>query len=263
MTAPVITLLTDFGVSDHYVGAMKGVVCSICPEARIVDISHAVPAYGIAQAAYLLSQSWPYFPEGTVHVVVVDPGVGSARRPIIIHTAEHYFVGPDNGVFSMLPLGEIRHITSDLYFRHPVSQTFHGRDIFAPVAAHLASGIAPAKMGGVVQNEIRLSLANPTRNNDNLWTGTILHIDHFGNVVTNFRAANFSAFRLKVGVHSIEDFARNYADAPPGPFLIEGSGGYWEISASNTSAGELLNVKVGQAVELSFLVPQNAGIGYL
>src|SRR5580698_5609718 len=142
MKRPVITLLTDFGSADHYVGAMKGILLSICPDAQLVDISHEITPYAIAEAAFTLAQAWTCFPEGTVHLIVVDPGVGSARRPILAEAGGHYFVAPDNGVLTMLFASTAKHnareITTARYFRKPVSQTFHGRDIFAPVAARLA-----------------------------------------------------------------------------------------------------------------------------
>lgn len=256
MSTPLITLLTDFGLTDHYVGAMKGVICGICPPARIVDITHSVPAYGIAEAAYLLSHAAPCFPAGTIHVVVVDPGVGSARRPVLVQAGGQYFIGPDNGLFR----GVARHLTDARYFRHPVSRTFHGRDIFAPVAAHLASGVPAEEFGPLLESCAPWALAGPERVADDEWTGTVLHVDHFGNIVTNLSAAEFRRFRLHLGVHSIEDFAMNYADAPAGPFLIAGSGGYWEISANQASAAELLNARAGQTVRLRLLVPQDAGV---
>ena len=148
MTRPTLTLTTDFGLGDHFVGTMKGVILGICPEAQIVDISHDVTPFEIAEGAYLIAQAWRYFLKKTVHVVVVDPGVGTARRPILVEAGGQYFIGPDNGVLSMVYLQEksnVRLISNEKYFRHPVSKTFHGRDIFAPVAAHLAGGIPAAR----------------------------------------------------------------------------------------------------------------------
>jgi hypothetical protein len=150
MPAPILTLTSDFGLTDHYVAAMKGVILSICPQARMVDISHGVSPYDIAEGAYLIAQAYPFFPRKTVHVVVVDPGVGTARRPILLEAAGQYFVGPDNGVLSMVYSREkhkVRLISNDRYFRKPVSRTFHGRDIFSPVAAHLAAGVPPPRLG--------------------------------------------------------------------------------------------------------------------
>ncbi len=142
---PVITFLTDFGLADHYVAAMKGVVLGICPGAGMVDISHEIPAYGIVQGAWTLSQAWPYFPKGTIHVAVVDPGVGSSRRPIAVEAGGHLFVAPDNGLLTMVlraqPEYRAYEITEPEFMRPTVSQTFHGRDIFAPAAAHLANGL--------------------------------------------------------------------------------------------------------------------------
>ena len=149
MKPTVITLLTDFGSADHYAGAMKGVLLGICPDAQLVDISHEITPYAIAEAAFSLAQAWTCFPEGTVHLIVVDPGVGSSRRPILAEAAGHCFVAPDNGVLTMLydaaPAHAVREITASRYFRQPVSRTFHGRDIFAPVAAPLANGLAAAE----------------------------------------------------------------------------------------------------------------------
>ena len=150
MARPILTLTTDFGLSDHYVAAMKGVVLAICPQAQIVDISHGVPAFAISEGAYLIAQAYRYFPRKTVHVVVVDPGVGTDRRPIVAEAGGQFFVAPDNGVLAMIYAREkhtVRALTNRKYFLKPVSQTFHGRDIFAPAAAHLAAGVAPASSG--------------------------------------------------------------------------------------------------------------------
>ncbi|MBI5086414.1 MAG: SAM-dependent chlorinase/fluorinase, partial [Acidobacteria bacterium] len=155
---PIITLLTDFGSRDPYAGIMKGVILSIAPRARIVDLSHEVEPFQVSQARFLLKQSWPYFPKGTIHVCVVDPGVGSARRPLLVQAAGHVFIGPDNGIFTdllHLKAARVRHITNSKLFLKHVSQTFHGRDVFAPVAAHIAVGFAPAKAGPLVQDALR------------------------------------------------------------------------------------------------------------
>src|SRR5437764_13013820 len=154
----IITLTTDFGLSDHYVGVMKGVILGIAPAARIVDLSHQVAAYEIGEAAFLIAQAYRYFPKKTVHVIVVDPGVGTARRPILAEVAGQFFVAPDNGVLGMIyTLGKhkVRAITNARYFLKPVSQTFHGRDVFAPVAAHLAKGVAPARLGKPIEDYLR------------------------------------------------------------------------------------------------------------
>jgi S-adenosylmethionine hydrolase len=236
--APVITLLTDFGYQDPYVGIMKGVILGICPDARIVDLTHEVIPYRIAQAAFHLQQSWPYFPVGSIHVVVVDPGVGTTRRPILMQAGGHYFIGPDNGVFSMLTHTVVRQIVID---GPPASHTFHGRDIFAPTAARLASGAAPDELGTPVSDPVRLRFA----------PGTVLHIDHFGNVITNLQAADFHG-SLSCNSQLIQKRAATYADVPPGElFLIEGSSGYIEIALNQGSAAERLGINVGAVLGIT------------
>jgi S-adenosyl-L-methionine hydrolase (adenosine-forming) len=260
MPAPLITLTTDFGLSDHYVGVMKGVILSICPRARIVDISHGVGAFEIAEAAFTLSQAYSYFPRGAVHVVVVDPGVGTSRRPILAQAAGQYFIAPDNGVLSMIYAREkhkVRAISSVQYFLPPVGNTFHGRDIFAPVAAHLAGGIAPARFGKPIADYLRLDFDKPARTGRRVWTGAILKVDRFGNLVTNFSVAEFPdldkrAFEMAVGSRRIGVLARSYAERGPGePFLILGSAGYYEISVSQSSAAQWLGCAAGAPLELT------------
>jgi S-adenosyl-L-methionine hydrolase (adenosine-forming) len=256
MAHRVITLTTDFGTSDHYVAAMKGVILGICPGASIVDLTHEVAAYEIPQAAYLVAQTYASFPPRTIHVVVVDPGVGTARRPILAEAARQYFIAPDNGVLSMLYSREeghkVRAITAERYFRKPVSQTFHGRDVFAPSAAHLAAGVSPAKLGKRIEDYLRGTFERPVRTGKRTWTGTVLHIDHFGNLITNFRMEDVrGTFELVLGPHRVGVLARNYAECGPGePFSIVGSGGYLEISVNQASAARLLGCGVGAPVEL-------------
>jgi len=260
MPAPLITLTTDFGLSDHYVGAMKGVILSICPRARIVDISHGVGAFEIAEAAFTLSQAYRYFPRGAVHVVVVDPGVGTSRRPILAQAAGQTFIAPDNGVLSMIYAREkhkVRAISSVRYFLQPVSNTFHGRDIFAPVAAHLAGGIAPARFGTPIADYLRLDFDKPARTGRRTWTGAILKVDRFGNLVTNFSAADFPdldrrTFEMAVGPQRISVFVRNYAERGRGEaFVIAGSAGYYEISVGQASAAKLLGCAAGAPLDLT------------
>ena len=259
----VITLLTDFGLRDHYVAAMKGVILGICPDARIVDVTHDVNSYEVAEAAFLLSQMWTAFPKKTVHVVVVDPGVGSMRRPILAEVGGHRFIAPDNGVLTaVLTLDgcKVRHITAEKYFRRPVSQTFHGRDIFAPVAARLAAGkAAAAKLGPAIDNHLRLTFERPSRTARRGWTGAILHVDHFGNVVTNIPIAEFpqletQPFEVNVGFRSVGKLARSYAEMPQGQLCaIVGSSGYLEISVNQDSAAKILGCEAGAPVELRLL----------
>ena len=166
MLNPLITLTTDFGVTDHFAATMKGVILRIAPKARIIDVTHQVRAFEIAEAAFVIAEAYRYFPAKTIHVIVVDPGVGSARRPLLAEMGGQYFVAPDNGVLSMIferEQAKVRHVTADRYFLKPVSRTFHGRDIFAPVAAHLAAGIPPAKLGKLVTDHLRLNLGHPRK----------------------------------------------------------------------------------------------------
>ena len=262
MRRPIITLITDFGLSDHYAGVMRGVILGICPQAEIVDISHEVGAYEVVEGAFLLAQTYPYFPRGTVHVVVIDPGVGTARRPIVAEAAGQRFVAPDNGVLSMMYAREkpkVRWITAEKYFLKPVSQTFHGRDIFAPVGAHLARGIAPAKMGKQITDYLRLHFERPVRTARRAWTGAVLKIDRFGNLVTNFPAEEFPdlqkrPFEMSIGLETVNRLARNYAESGPGQlFVIVGSSGYLEVSASQASAAKMLGCGVGAPVEFRML----------
>jgi hypothetical protein len=259
MTRPILTLTTDFGLTDHFAGTMKGVILSICPAARIVDISHGVTPFEIAEGAYLIAQAWRYFPKKTVHVVVVDPGVGTARRPILVEAGGQFFLGPDNGVLSMVYLHEkckVRHVTNEKYFRHPVSQTFHGRDIFAPVGAHLAAGVPPARMGKLMRDYLKPEFEKPHRAGKRTWIGRILKIDRFGNIVTSFHVNDFGDlearnFTLALGPQAVTVLARNYAQCGAGElFLILGSSGYYEVSMSQDSAAKLVKCAPGAAIEL-------------
>ncbi len=259
---PVVTLLTDFGLRDHFAGVLKGSVLSACRQAHVIDITHEVTPFDILEGAFLIAQSWRYFPEGTVHVVVVDPGVGSNRRPILAEACGHIFIAPDNGVLSLVFDQEetaVRHIVNERLFRHPVSQTFHGRDIFAPVAGHVAGGVPPAETGPLIEDHLRLPLEKPVRTARRGWTGAVLKIDRFGNLITNFRAAEFARvyeqnFEVLAGLQAIEKLEHNYAEAEPGKvFLIEGSSGYFEIAASQTSAAKILGCGVGAPIELRLL----------
>lgn len=260
MAKPILTLTTDFGLADHYVGVMKGVILGICPEARIVDICHEVTPYEIAEGAYTIAQAWRYFPKKTVHVVVVDPGVGSARRPILMEAGGHYFVAPDNGVLAPIFEAEkhkVRLISNERYFLQPVSRTFHGRDIFAPVAAHLAAGVTAARMGKLIEDYLKPVSTKPVRSGKRTWVGQVLKIDRFGNLVTSFHVADFphlerQNFTLTVGPVETSLLVRNYTECGPGElFAIAGSGGYYEVSLHQGSAAAHIRCQVGAAVELS------------
>jgi S-adenosylmethionine hydrolase len=259
MTRPIITLTTDFGLSDHFVGVMKGVILGIQPAAQIVDISHGVQPYEIADGAFTIAQAYRYFPKRTIHVVVVDPGVGSARRPLLAEMAGQYFVAPDNGVLSMIFAREptVRHITSERFFLHPVSRTFHGRDVFSPVAAHLASGVTPAKFGKRVDDYLKTSFDKPAQTGKHTWTGVILKADHFGNLAANFHIDQFPsirthAFSLNAGPQAITRLALTFSECAPGElFVIVGSSGYLEVAASQGSAAKALGCGAGSPVELT------------
>jgi S-adenosylmethionine hydrolase len=259
MRTPILTLTTDFGRSDHYAGVLHGVILSICPQARIVDLTHDVTPYEIPEAAYTISQAYRYFPKKTVHVVVVDPGVGSSRRPILAEAGGQYFIAPDNGVLSMIYAREkhrVRLISNEKLFLQPVSRTFHGRDIFSPVAAHIAAGLAPARAGKLIDDFLTLDFHKPLRTGKRTWQGRILKIDHFGNIVTNFHRDDFADLAqrncaMSIGPHNISVLAANYAQTAPGElFLIFGSGGFLEVSTTEGSAGRVIGCEVGAPAEL-------------
>ena len=190
MSPRIITLLTDFGTEDYFVGAMKGVILTRNPAAVIVDITHSIPPQDVRAGAFTLSAVYDSFPAGSIHLAVVDPGVGSNRRPVIIEAAGHLFVGPDNGLFSMVldraPGAKVRHVTNTAYLLPDPSSTFHGRDIFAPVAAALAQGVCPGELGPVIQDPVRFGFVECESLMDGTMVGRVIHIDHFGNCVTNF-----------------------------------------------------------------------------
>lgn len=260
MARRIITLTTDFGHTDHYVGAMKGVILSIAPATAIVDITHSIAPYGVSEGAFVIAQAYPYYPAGTIHVVVVDPGVGSSRRPILVEAGDQFFIGPDNGVLSMIyseQPAKVRELNNTSYFRETISTTFHGRDIFAPVAAHLAAGAKPARAGKVITDYLRPTFEKPSRYGKRIWTGTILKVDHFGNLITNLHATDFpqiadQSFQLAVGTRLLQRLAASYASEPPGePFVIIGSSGYLEVSCNQQSAARLLGCASGAPVELT------------
>jgi len=265
MKRPIITLLTDFGLADHYVAAMKGVILSICPNAELVDISHDVTPFAIPEAAYTLAQAWQYFPKGTTHLAVVDPGVGSKRRAIVAEVAGHRFVAPDNGLLSMIldtqPRAKVREISVVKYFRQPVSSTFHGRDVFAPVAAHLANGLAVGKLGRVILDPLPGNFAKTTQLSPTRWSATVLKIDRFGNIISNLDWETFHEvaripFRLKIGRWTVTRFHPAYADAPADQlFALKGSSGYIEVSLNQSNASAMVGLAPGSAMELTLMRP--------
>ena len=242
---PVITLLTDFGTADYFVGAVKGAILSVNPSAVVVDITHEIPPQDIETSAFTLVAAYKTFPAGVIHVAVVDPGVGSTRRPIIVSANEQFFVGPDNGLFSYIydrePSHRIVHVTSDRFFRPSVSSTFHGRDVFAPVAAALSNGVALEEFGAEIDDAVRLpSLEEPLR---------IIHIDRFGNCITNVTRAEKS---LVINGQIINEFRRFYGEGDEESlFAIWGSAGFLEISVNGGSAAKILGVKRGDEVSFT------------
>jgi len=259
MPNPLITLTTDFGLSDHFVGTMKGVILSIAPKARLVDITHSVRPCNVREGAFEIAQAWKYFPKGTIHVVVVDPGVGSDRRPILAEACGHRFIAPDNGVLSVIydaAPHKVRVISNPKVMLKPMSRTFHGRDVFAPAAAHLATGRKPAQFGKPVGDYVRLASMTPQRLAEYAWRGTVLKVDHFGNLITNFNTTHCESlktrpFEMRVGRTKIRRLAMHYAETAPGElFVIVGSSGYLEIVANQASAAERLSCATGAPVEL-------------
>lgn len=265
---PLITLLTDFGTEDYFVAAVKGVFLSSSPQARIVDITHDVPPQDVEAAAFTLLAVYSWFPPDTIHVTVVDPGVGSPRRPILVQAGRHYFVGPDNGVFSYVCEREenggdaprIFHLTNTKYFHHPVSSTFNGRDVFAPIAGALAQGVKPAALGDKITDIIRLPSLRPEIAMDGTIKARIIHIDRFGNCVTNITQSELtdqmitSGARIQVGGKFVKSFRRFFAEeigTGDKVFGIWGSAGFLELAAANASAAKLWKIKRGDQVIVS------------
>lgn len=271
---PIVTLTTDFGTNDHFVGAVKGVILDIVPEAAIVDITHAIQAYDVLDGAIAISQTYSYFPTGTVHMVVVDPGVGTTRRPIIASSDGYHFVAPDNGVLSMVYAKEerihVRHVTSDHYFRQPVSNTFHGRDVFAPVAAYLAKMVDSHKFGDEIEDYVKFAAPRPKPVSENRLRAVVLKVDRFGNLITNLTpqdapnlfGADPAPFKIVVGSKEITEIHSNYAEGAPGEvFGILGSMGYLEVVANRAPAAQLTGAGKGAEVSIFFGEAAAAGKG--
>lgn len=257
----IITLLTDFGSQDYFVGAMKGAILSINRHALIVDITHEIPPQDIEVAAFSLLAVYKDFPPGTIHVAIVDPGVGSTRKPILIECGEQFFVGPDNGIFSWICEREgssrVIHLTNEEFFRNPVSTTFHGRDIFAPVAAALSNGVAMTEFGEKLGEYVSLDPLLPAAAGDGSVAGRVIHIDRFGNCITNLTPVHFGAaaaasgVKLVVNGRELTSFRRTFSEgAAVGDdlFCLLGSAGFLEIAARNSSAAKVLNAERGQPV---------------
>jgi len=260
---PIITLTTDYGTNDHLVGTLKGVLLKINPELTIVDITHNVNAYDLLDGALTIGAAYSYFPARTIHMVVVDPGVGTARRPLLVTAQNQYFVAPDNGVLSLIYEREqdnlvVRHANAEHYFLQPISRTFHGRDIFAPVAAWLSKGWQTSAMGEEIQDFQRFVLPR-AKEIDGGIQGVVLRIDNFGNVMTNFRAEdlpeaaqNGGGLNLKVGAHNVARLVGTFADgAADEPVAYVGSSGYVEVGINKANAARKLAVGRGTSVTLA------------
>jgi S-adenosylmethionine hydrolase len=259
LSRPVIALLTDFGVRDHYAGTMKGVILGICPDVTLVDISHDVPSHDVLAGALELGAAYRYFPPGTIFLVVIDPGVGSARRAIAIDAGGCRFVAPDNGVLSVVaddhPPRRAVELTNPQYARATVSRTFEGRDRFAPAAAWLATGIDLAALGGDAGAIHRLDLAKPVAGSGVI-RGEVVRVDRFGNLVTNIDRRTFDALaaeicEVRAGGDQIARVVATYAEAAPGEICaLFGSTGYLEIAANGASAAERLRLARGAPVHV-------------
>lgn len=253
--APLVALTTDFGTEDPYVGVMKGVLLGICPHARLVDVTHGIPPQDVVAGRLALEAAVPYFPAGTIHLAVVDPGVGTGRAAIAVRTPRAVFVGPDNGLFSFLAeadLLEVRRIENRDYVLHPVSRTFHGRDVFAPAAAHLAAGVALSRLGTPVSAPNRLPLPTARTVEGGAVVGEVLTFDHFGNAVTSVRSADLppDACRVVVAGRTCPLVSTYAAVADGEPLGLVGSTGRLEVSVRGGSARRELGLRRGTAVRV-------------
>jgi len=247
----VITLLTDFGLSDNFIGVMKGVILTLNPQAVIVDVTHNVPPQDVWTAAYLVSVSHPYFPAGTVHLAVVDPGVGTGRRAIVVETERAFFVAPDNGLLTYVlreePVRKIIHLTESRFWLPNPSATFHGRDIFAPVAAHLSKGVPPEEMGAVIEDPVLLPLPCPQKRPNGTILAHVLHIDHFGNLITDVREEDLEGdVVIEIAGYRLDGIHRTFADVEPGqPVAYIGSSGRLEIAIRQGNAASAFGIRRG------------------
>jgi S-adenosyl-L-methionine hydrolase (adenosine-forming) len=262
LSNPIITLTTDYGTNDHLVGVLKGVILKINPDAQIVDITHQIAPYDLLDGALTIAAAYSYFPPKTIHVVVVDPGVGTERRPLIVTGQTQYFIAPDNGVLSAVYEKEesfvVRNLTAEHYFLEPVSKTFHGRDVFAPVASWLSKSWAPASMGEEITDFKRLALPRP-KEADGKTKGVVLRVDSFGNLMTNFRVEDLTPellekgeIQLRVGTHEVKKLVPTFALGNSGEAVaFIGSSGYLEIGVNKGSAARTLALGRGAAVLLA------------
>ena len=254
----IITLTTDFGLSDAYVAMMKGVILCINPSARLVDVTHQIETGSVSQAALLIRETFPYFPEGTVHLAVVDPGVGSDRRPLALQAGAHFFVGPDNGlfwpVFRDFEGSKAVHLTQSRYFLPNITQTFHGREIFAPAAAHLSLGLSMDSFGPTVVDLTETTIPQPYVQGEVL-CGQVIRVDHFGNLVTNISGRELLDFlqsdppRIEAGQLVIRKLSRVYADGEDGePMALINSSNLLELAVNLGRASETIGLRNGEIV---------------
>ena len=262
--APLFTLTTDYGSASSYPAQVKAIILSAIPDARIVDVTHDVPAFDVLAAALILEAAVPWFPRDAIHLAVVDPGVGTSRRPLAARLGEQFFVGPDNGLLTLLledagrnaqPV-ECVHLTKPQYWLPRISSSFHGRDIFAPVAAHLSLGVPLADLGQAITDPLRLQIPAPRRS-DTGWKGEIIHIDAFGNLATNLRSEHLQG-RGKVEVQiaglRIRGMVRSFGEGTPGQYVaLIDSAGALSICQVNSSAERSLGAKLGDGVEIKFV----------
>lgn len=257
----VITLTTDFGLEGPYAASMRGAILCANPDAQIVDISHGIRPGNIQEAAFVLACAYRWFPEFTIHVAVVDPGVGSARRPVLVSTEHHYFLAPDNGILSLVLAQEeiygMFELNEDHFFLKPTSSTFHGRDIFAPVAGWLAKGMEPSRFGTPIEGITTLPMPSPNEVRPTAWKGAILHVDRFGNLITNLTPAQIPLdeegrprmVKLLTGRAEVTQTRRYYTEGEgKEPFLILGGLGYYEIAVNGASAAETLGMGIGSEI---------------
>lgn len=258
---PIVTLLTDFGTKDHYVASMKGAILSVNPRCKVVDITHHIQPQNIIEGAFVFSNAFSYFPKGTVHVAVVDPEVGGARDPILIVTEHSFCVGPNNGLFSLAlrkdRMKDAYVLTEKRFFLPEISHTFHGRDIFAPVAGHLTLGISPKAFGRRIDSLKTLDLIEPSAKEKRL-IGEVIHVDSFGNLITNIHRDRFSRFiqgrpfLIRVGKVTIKVLTRGYWEGQKGePIALFGSGGFLEVAVREGNAEKRLKVRRGDPVQIS------------
>jgi S-adenosyl-L-methionine hydrolase (adenosine-forming) len=260
----IVTLTTDFGGGDHFVGTMRGVILGVNPAAQVVDLCNSVNSFDLLDGALTIAQAYGYFPADTIHLVVVDPGVGSARRPLLVATSKHYFIAPDNGVLSLVMDREervsVREITAAHYFLQPLSNTFHGRDVFAPCAGWLSKGVEAEKFGDEITDYARFALPKPKVVAEHMLQGAVLKVDKFGNLITNLTPENAPAVfaadsrtKITVGQGKVSGIHNSYAQGQPGElFGVLNSMGFLEIACNRGAAAQVAKAGRGAEVLVEF-----------